>query len=155
MTVGATPSQTVGPFFSFGLTTREQSRLAGPDDPAAVSLGGRVLDGEQQPVPDAMAEIWHPHAGWGRSGTDAAGEYGFTVPAGAPFLAMLVFARGLMKPLLTRVYFPGDDRNAGDPLLSALPSDERGRLVAQRLGERALRFDIHLQGDRQTPFFVL
>ncbi len=45
--------------------------LAGPDEPAAIRLGGRVLDGEQQPVPDAMVEIWHPHAGWGRSGTDA------------------------------------------------------------------------------------
>jgi protocatechuate 3,4-dioxygenase alpha subunit len=57
----ATPSQTVGPFFHFGLTDRSSiGTLATPDvEGERIALGIRVLDGDGQPVPDALVEIWH------------------------------------------------------------------------------------------------
>jgi protocatechuate 3,4-dioxygenase, alpha subunit len=70
MSLGLTPSQTVGPFFSFGLTTEKSSvrGIAGPQAKGErVLLMCRVLDGEGAPVPDAMIEIWQ---------ADADGRYG-------------------------------------------------------------------------------
>ena len=66
-----------------------------------------------------------------------------------------MFARGLLKPLLTRMYLPDEEEaNAADPVLSALEPDERATLVA-RTADGGLTFDIRLQGERQTTFFVL
>ena len=68
---------------------------------------------------------------------------------------MLVFARGLLKPVLTRVYFPGEPANDQDPVLLGIPdADERSTLVAVADGD-VLRFDVRLQGERQTAFFSL
>jgi protocatechuate 3,4-dioxygenase alpha subunit len=168
-----TPSQTVGPFFSIGLLAAADSELVPRDSPDAIAIAGRVLDGEGEPVPDAMVEIWQadedgryrPDFGWGRSGTDAGGRYSFVtrkpgrVPAGdgvlqAPHVSMLVFARGLLKPVRTRMYFPDDAGNAEDRVLSLLPEQDRSRLVAQT-GNDGLEFDIQLQGDEQTTFFAV
>ena len=154
----ATPSQTVGPFFSFGLCLREQHDVVGPARSAAIRIGGLVLDGGDDPVNDAMVEIWDGSA-WGRCGTDAEGRYGFVAarPTGAvaPFLATLVFARGLLKPLLTRIYFPGESLNATDPLLMALTDEERRGLIGVAAGDGEIRFDIHLQGELQTTFLAV
>jgi protocatechuate 3,4-dioxygenase, alpha subunit len=155
---GATPSQTVGPFFSFGLCLREQLELVDPARADAIRIGGVVSNGDDDPVDDALVEIWDGSA-WGRCGTDAEGRYGFVAAkpegAGAPFLTALVFARGLLKPLLTRIYFPGEPRNDSDPLLAALTDDERRGLTGEPAGEGEIRFDIHLQGDRQTTFLAM
>jgi protocatechuate 3,4-dioxygenase, alpha subunit len=65
MSSGSTPSQTVGPFFSFALTTERSSvrRIAGPQAKGEkVLLMCRVLDGDGLPVPDAMLEIWQADA---------------------------------------------------------------------------------------------
>ena len=65
-----------------------------------------------------------------------------------------MFARGLLKQLLTRVYFPDEaDANAADPILELVPAADRELLIAKREGE-GLRFDIHLQGEDETPFFA-
>ena len=165
MSLTPTPSQTVGPFFSFGLCGRPCNEVAsaGP-----VRIEGRVLDGAGQPVPDALVELWQadasgayrPDFGWGRCGTDPEGRYEFTtvepgsVDGQAPHLELLVFARGLLKPLLTRMYFPDEPANAEDPVLSALPEEDRLGLVARAEGA-ALQFDLRLQGEGQTPFFAL
>ena len=163
---GATPSQTVGPFFSFGLCVRPHQELVDPGRADALRIAGRVLDGAGEPVIDAMVEIWQADAdgghrdgfGWGRSGTDADGRYAFVTikpgGEGAPFITVLVFARGLLKPLMTRIYFPDEPANASDPLLAAVTAAERAGLtaVAENGG---VRFDIHLQGERQTPFLAL
>ena len=157
----STPSQTVGPFFSLGLCERPQNELVA----GGTRIEGRVLDGAGEPVPDAMVEIWQADEtgayrgdfGWGRCGTDSEGRYSFTtvqpgpVDDQAPHLVVLVFARGLLKPLLTRMYFP---EHGDDPVLAALEDEERQTLVARPDGD-ALRFDIRLQGDRQTTFFAL
>jgi protocatechuate 3,4-dioxygenase, alpha subunit len=152
-----TPSQTVGPFFEFGLCHRVHNEIVAADAPDALRIEGRVLDGSGEPVPDAMVEIWPE---WGRCGTDAEGRYSFVTrkpPAAggqAPHLAVLVFARGLLKPVLTRLYFPDQPANAHDPVLLGISDGERATLVAHT-EEGILRFDVHLQGERQTAFFVL
>ena len=122
----ATPGQTVGPFFAFGLEYAGDSALVPADHPDAITLRGRVLDGAGEPVPDALVELWQAgpdgrvvqqagslrrdgetFTGWGRCGTDAAGRYAFTTLApGAPFFALTVFARGLLDRLVTRAYLP-------------------------------------------------
>jgi len=174
---GATPGQTVGPFFGFALPYLGGADLVAPGHPAAVRLRGRVLDGAGEPVPDALLELWQlgpggavvrcagslrrdgwTFTGWGRAATDNTGAYGFTtvVPGrhgdAAPFLALTVFARGLLDRLFTRCYLPGDERAlARDPLLSALPADRRDTLVATRTDD-GFAFDIRLQGERETVF---
>jgi len=159
----ATPSQTVGPFFSLGLCARDEHELVEPSTPGAVVVEGTVFDGAGEPVPDALLEIWlggEDAGGWGRCGTDPQGRYRFVTPlplphgGQAPHLSVLVFARGLLKPALTRIYVPDDAANAGDPLLASLTETERSRLVAEP-AEGGLRFDVHLQGERQTTFFAL
>ena len=104
--------------------------------------------------------------GFGRFGTDPDGTFSFvTVKPGpvpgldgatlqAPHIAVSVFARGLLKRLTTRIYFPDEaEANARDPALLAVEDPKlRETLVARDEGD-ALRFDIRLQGDRQTAFF--
>jgi len=104
--------------------------------------------------------------GFGRSGTESGGSFAFvTVKPGrvpwvdgrlqAPHLLVGVFARGLMKRVATRLYFPDEDlANAEDPVLLGLEPAERTTLVA-RAEDGALRFDVVLQGARQTTFFAV
>jgi len=166
---GPTPSQTVGPFFSIGLSDRRLDELVPPGTDGAVRVAGRVLDGAGDPVADAMVEFWQANAageygrdfGWGRSGSDDEGRFRFlTVKPGAvdgqaPHVVLLVFARGLLKPVLTRMYFPDEaEANAGDAVLATVPEEQRATLVAAADGD-GLRFDVRLQGDDQTAFFDL
>jgi protocatechuate 3,4-dioxygenase, alpha subunit len=152
-----TPSQTVGPYYSIGLCRDLGNEL----DPGGVELEGRLLDGQGEPVTDGLVELWDAAGGrWGRSGTDADGRFSFRLskpePDGdaAPYLYAYVFARGLLRHQLTRIYFPDETAaNAGDPVLSALTADDRATLVALEDGDD-LRFDIHMQGDRATVFFA-
>ena len=154
-----TPSQTVGPYYSIGLSRLPQNELADPDDPAAIHLAGRLYDGQGVGISDGMVEAWDP-AGkrWGRSGTDADGRFSFVItkpdalPGEAPRLDVFVFARGLLRHQLTRVYFPGEAANDTDPVLAGL-GEEGSTLVAEHEGG-ALRFDIRMQGDRATVFFA-
>jgi protocatechuate 3,4-dioxygenase alpha subunit len=168
MTHPLTPSQTVGPYFAIGLSRRPENELVALGSDGSFVVSGIVLDGDDMPVPDAMVEIWQADAsgsyvagfGWGRSGTDADGRYSFVtakpgqVEGQAPHVVMLVFMRGLLKPALTRVYFPDEAANASDPVLTSVPEEQRARLVATADGD-GLRFDVRMQGDEQTPFFTL
>lgn len=73
----------------------------------------------------------------------------------APHIDVLVFARGLVNHLLTRLYFPDEPQtNATDPVLMSVPADRRSTLIALDRGDH-LRFDIHLQGTGETVFFDL
>jgi protocatechuate 3,4-dioxygenase alpha subunit len=104
--------------------------------------------------------------GFGRCGTVEGGRFAFVtlkpgrVPwpeggAQAPHLLVGVFARGLLKRVATRMYFPDEDAaNAEDPVLLGLEPDARATLVA-RAEDGGLRFDIVLQGAGQTTFFAL
>jgi protocatechuate 3,4-dioxygenase, alpha subunit len=163
VSIEPTPSQTVGPYFSLGLLDRAANELV----PGGLRISGRVLDGAGDPVPDALVEIWQadeegryrPDFGWGRSGCDGEGRFSFVTPkpgsvdGQAPHLTVLVFARGLLKPVLTRMYFPDEGAaNTDDPVLAAL--DDGSSLVA-RPTDDGLEFDIRLQGEAETVFFAV
>jgi protocatechuate 3,4-dioxygenase alpha subunit len=177
-----TPSQTVGPFFHDALLGEDRSELVPPNHPRAVRIVGTVYDGAGQPVPDAMIEIWQANEsghyadpshgpetfpGFGRSGTDAKGRFSFvTVKPGSipgpdgspqsPHVMVSVFARGLLKRLVTRIYFPDEsEANARDPVLSSIEDREFRKTLVARDEGGVLRFDVHLQGDDQTAFFEL
>jgi protocatechuate 3,4-dioxygenase alpha subunit len=176
-----TPSQTAGPYLSIGLLRDlVTSQLVEPSDPRAIRISGLLLDGEGEPVPDGMIEVWQADSdgryparadaggfpGFGRSGTVPDGRFELvTVKPGsvpwpdggmqAPHLEIGVFARGLLKRLATRMYFPDEvEANASDPVLSRLDERQRETLIARVDGD-GLRFDIVLQGSGQTTFFVV
>ena len=164
-------SQTVGPFFNFGLTTNHALGIMAPDgaEGERITLIFRVIDGDGLPTPwDSMIELWqadsqgryqHPvdprsvtadknFCGFGRLETDANGVCVFeTVKPGrvpsddgsaqAPHINVTLFARGLGKPLRTRVYFAGDAANANDPILAMVPADRRETLLAKPVAGQA------------------
>lgn len=152
-----TPSQTVGPYYSIGLCRIPENELASRTEPGAVQLIGQLLDGQGAPISDGMIEIWDG-ARWGRSGTDSEGRFSFTVtkpeskPGETPRFDVYVFARGLLRHQLTRIYFP-DEPNETDPVYGKLPAPGRETLLAEQ-EDGALRFDIRMQGDRATIFFA-
>ncbi len=103
--------------------------------------------------------------GFGRSPTDDDGAFRFTTikpgsvpsPDGqtqAPHLAIVVFMRGLLRQLVTRVYFPGDPANATDLVLQLVPVERRATLIARPAADGTLEWDIHLQGADETVFFA-
>ncbi len=105
--------------------------------------------------------------GWGRSAGDyATGEWVFeTVRPGrvpfrngslmAPHITFWIVARGINIGLHTRMYFPDEEAaNAEDPVLASIEHKVRAStLIAEKTGKGAYRFEIRLQGDRETVFF--
>jgi protocatechuate 3,4-dioxygenase alpha subunit len=103
--------------------------------------------------------------GFGRCETDELGRYHFVTvkpgpvpaPGGgmqAPHIEVSVFARGLLKRLVTRMYFPGEERaNREDPVLALIEDPERRATLLAVDEDGGYRFDIHLQGERETAFF--
>ena len=104
--------------------------------------------------------------GFGRCLTDAKGGYRFTTikpgrvpgPGGAPqapHIVVTVFMRGLLKHLITRVYFPDEAANAEDPVLKLVPAERRATLIARRSprDKAALEWNVILQGQDETVFF--
>ena len=198
-----TPSQTVGPFFAYGLAPNGRCQwdpngsyswketvgdnLITPDTSGQkIRIEGRITDGDGAPINDAMLEIWqadaqgryaHPRddrarpnakfKGFGRSAADKDGNYSFdTVKPGAvagpggqpqaPHIVFCIFSRGMLRQIYTRLYFSDEAANAGDPILTLVPADRRGTLVAHKSmrGELPIyRFDIRVQGENETVFF--
>jgi protocatechuate 3,4-dioxygenase alpha subunit len=173
----ATTSQTVGPFFSLGMAWLVRNELA-PEGLGGerVAAFGRVIDGDSRGVPDAFLELWQADAqgrygeargfsGFGRVATDVDGRFSFTtikpgpVPAPdgtpqAPHIAVSLFARGLMRRLVTRLYFPGEPRNADDFVLRRIDPARRDTLIATPgTVAGSLEWNVVLQGDRETVFF--
>ena len=161
-----TPSQTVGPFFGVGLPFERGEQLAPPGAAGVMRIEGQVLDGKGEPVPDALLEIWQPATGFGRARTDSEGAFSFTtvkpgpVPAPdggmqAPHFNVTVFARGLLRHLVTRMYFPDEtEANGADPVLILVEPARRETLIAKNCGG-VLHFDVRLQGERETVFFAI
>lgn len=174
----ATPGQTVGPFFGYALPFGAGNELVPPTHPRAARLHGTVRDGAGQPVPDALLELWQPDeqgrvvqqqgslrrdgwtfTGFGRCATDDNGSFVFstlrpgpTGPGRPAFFLVALFARGLPNRLFTRAYLPEDaDALAADPLLASLAPEDRATLMA-RSDDVGYRFDVVLQGERETVF---
>jgi protocatechuate 3,4-dioxygenase alpha subunit len=186
MSLQATTWQTVGPYFRIGLEYLDTFDLA-PAGTAGerIAVEGSVLDGEGNPVPDAVIEIWQANSngeyacaagaavdapsaaftGFGRIPTDNEGKFRFTTirpgqvpgPGGvmqAPHLAVRVMMRGLLKSLVTRMYFPSE-AIASDPILQLVPEQRRETLIAtlDASRESTLLWNIELQGANETVFF--
>jgi protocatechuate 3,4-dioxygenase alpha subunit len=167
----ATASQTVGPFFHLA-GNMDLACVAAPDVAGErVRLALRVVDGDGVPVPDALIELWQANpageygdpafGGFGRLNSDQNGTSVFetvrpgSVAGQAPHINVIVFARGLLKHLYTRVYFAGDPANEDDAVLTMIPAERRGTLMAQAAAPDAWNFEIRLCGDGETVFFDL
>lgn len=169
---------------SLGGTDIVTANLVTPDVSGQhIRIEGRVLDGDRAPVPDALIEIWQADAqgrypcagerantafkGIGRCPTDDEGRYGFdTIKPGAvpgpngamqaPHVVVNLFARGVLRQMVTRIYFEDEPENASDPVLAMVPKDRRATLVARRSERGGLpvyTFVFRLQGDDETVFF--
>ena len=71
---------------------------------------------------------------------------------------VILTMRGMLLHTFTRIYFEDEAQaNQQDPVLAAVPADRRGTLIARREPNTAnvYRFDIHMQGDKETVFFDL
>lgn len=193
MAYGETPSQTVGPYFAYGLTAGQYAydftdiadpTVAGPDAAGEhIRITGTVFDAEGNRVNDAMIEIWQADAdgnytenpvdvastgfrGLGRcgTGTDAKNRFwfdtvkpGVVADAGAPFVNVILFMRGMLVHAFTRFYFDDEaELNAKDAVLQSVPENRRGTLIAKRVETPTgieYQIDIHMQGDAETVFF--
>ena len=199
MSLQATTSQTVGPFFQIGLARFYVDDLTGPGVSGdVIEIEGRVFDGDGQPVPDGVIEIWqadaqgkyaHPESseelkniqknnvrtkgraqaqgafwGFGRVQTQVDGSFRFKtikpgrVPAPdgtlqAPHIAVSVFMRGLLRRLVTRIYFPDEPGNAEDFALKLVEAGRRHTLIAKKLRKGRLEWNVVLQGMDETVFF--
>ncbi len=178
-----TSSQTVGPYFRIGMQYMlDRCDAVGAVTAGSIEIHGRVLDSDGVGVSDAMLEFWTPGvaetlpssapdreglpAGFCRVGTDKGGNFTAkvtrpaAVPMGdgrmqAPHMLVLVFMRGLLRNLLSRVYFVDEPGNTADPVLEGIPAERRGTLVAQIEDREAgsYRWNVVLQGQDETVFF--
>ena len=169
MAIVGTPSQTAGPLWGFALMFEGCEHAVDPSDPAAIRIEGKIVDGAGEPFgyPDSFLEVWQGEQ-FARARTDEQGRYSVTVakpdavalPDGrmqAPHLNVSIFGRGLLKQAQTRIYFPDEAAaNEDDPVLELVDAERRPSLIA-RAENGALRFDVRLQGDRETEtvFFNL
>lgn len=190
---GQTPSQTVGPYFAYGLTAAQYGYDYDQPFDADVALDGasgerirlegRVIDGDGNPINDALVEICQVDGegrypanveeakaigfrGFGRAGTGTDAQMRFVfntvkparrTPGEAPHIDLIVLMRGMLLHAFSRIYF-GDEAaaNAGDIVLQSVPEKRRQTLLAQRTqetGRVCYRFDIHMQGPKETVFF--
>ncbi|ACR31593.1 protocatechuate 3,4-dioxygenase subunit alpha [Burkholderia glumae] len=194
-TLKQTPSQTVGPYFAYGLCPQQYNfdmkslfspEIAAPHTPGQpILLIGQVFDGDGQPILDAVLEFTQVDAagrfpasraqiaesgftGFARVGTGTDPQHRFIVrtvkpaatDAGAPHVDVTVMMRGVLTHAFTRLYFEDEtEANAADAVLASVPAARRGTLMARReAGENGVvvyRFDIRMQGDRETVFFDL
>ena len=123
-------------------------------------------DGRYHHPDDARHGSADPHFwGYGRVDTDDAGRYRFeTVKPGAvpgpgginqaPHILVNLYAPGIVKRWITRMYFDGDPANETDPVLQLVPASRRHTLLAKPESGK-YRFDIVLQGEGETVFFDL
>ena len=150
-----------------------------------IVLRGVVRDGAGEPVPDAIIETWQADSrgrypvssddpsehvpafqGFARVATDERGHFAIrTIKPGpvpgpgktlqSPHLTVAIFMRGLLRHLMTRVYFSDDAATAADPILGLVDSARRRTLIAQAdpKSPDAFEWDVHLQGPSETVFF--
>ena len=168
MTKPQTPSQTIGPYFAYGLTAEQYGypftqviTAKNANKTNKIVIEGQVFDGKGVAIPDVMIELWHPDIGLLRLGTgsnpDSIFRFETSKPAAkkgqAPHFAVAIFMRGLLSHVFTRLYF-GDEvvANAQDEVLAQIPSELRATIIAQAAQGNIYRFNIHMQGEHETVF---
>jgi protocatechuate 3,4-dioxygenase, alpha subunit len=170
---GRTPSQTIGPFYHFGMRWPDGGTVSFSEKGKAIVLAGRITDGAGDPVGDALVETWQDNSagtppapasgtanpsGFGRVETQKDGTFRIetTMPGGTrPSIDVVIFARGLLKALRTRVYLAPEAAARGDPMLASIAGSPRVKtLIGTPHGEHEYRWDIRLQGEGETIFFA-
>ena len=162
-------SQTVGPYFRIGLE-HMIAHAPAVELASAITIHGRVLDRDGAPVPDAMLEFWCPECepkqkdspqGFRRVATDPDGAFAVTMARPvrreerqAPPWLVVIFARGLLRHLISRVYLEDETANAADLVLSSVPVERRNALIARSDGSDSYRWNVILQGSDETVFFA-
>ena len=136
-----------------------------PVNDAAVEIWQANSQGRYASPEDRQDKPLEPaFRGYGRSLTDEQGGFRFsTVKPGrvpgpgnslqAPHLNVVIFMRGLLKQLMTRMYFPDDVANAADPVLALVPVERRSTLIARKTADGTLEWNVILQGADETVFF--
>lgn len=176
MSLQQTTSQTFGPYFAIGL---KPIAIAVPAGAKKIVIRGRMIDGDGKPVSDAAVETWQADASGqypaqdpaakssgplGRAPTDPDGRFEIVTfkpgrvaaPGGglqAPHIAVSIGMRGLLKHLVTRIYFPDEASNAEDAVLALVPAERRATLIAEATAPGELEWNVVLQGDGETVFF--
>ena len=172
-----TPSQTVGPYFAYGLTSEQylydfkqlvgNQMVSSIENEEAITIMGRVFDGNGDVIPDAMIEIWQNDGEnqlFGRfgTGTDPQNRFIFStikpksVDGQAPYLSVIIFMRGQMIHSYTRIYFSDEAQlNATDEVLNAVPDERKNTLIAEKKGINIFEFNINMQGEKETIFFEI
>ena len=136
-----------------------------PVNDAAVEIWQANSQGKYASPEDDQDKPLEPgFRGYGRSLTDDSGQFRFrTIKPGpvpgpdgklqAPHLSVTVFMRGLLKQLVTRLYFPDEPANADDPVLRLVPAERRATLIARKRSDGTLEWNLVLQGKNETVFF--
>lgn len=165
MSVIITPAHTCGPLFGFALLPAGIDHAVPATDPNAIVIEGQVLDFQGQHLNfDAFLEFWtHDQACRART---IQGRFRAVLarPAPqplegvgtlAPHIHVAVFARGMTRHLVTRLYLPEDRAaHAADPVLQQVDPARRPTLIAHSTDQaHTYRFDIRLQGANETVFF--
>lgn len=177
-----TPSQTVGPYFAYGLTPEQYlydfkqlvgNQMVSPiEHSEAITIIGKVFDGNGDVIPDAMIEIWQNDGEnqlFGRfgTGTDAQNRFIFStikpkpVAGQAPYLSVIVFMRGQLIHSYTRIYFSDEAQlNSTDDVLNTVPAERKSTLIAEKKGNNngsssRYEFNINMQGENETVFFEI
>jgi protocatechuate 3,4-dioxygenase alpha subunit len=170
---GRTPSQTVGPFFHEALRWKDGGKVAFVESGKRIVIIGTMTDGGGNPVGDAMVETWqrspqgttpaaaqgdsNPH-GFGRVETAPDGTFRIetSMPGGAAAacIDVAIFARGLLKPLRTRVYLAPEDVVRADPSLKEIAASPRLKTLVASGSGAEYRWDVRLQGEGETVFFA-
>jgi protocatechuate 3,4-dioxygenase, alpha subunit len=104
--------------------------------------------------------------GWGRIPTDASGAFRFTTikpgavrgPGGtmqAPHIIVAIGMRGLLKHLVTRIYFSGEPANDTDAILKLVDGQRRSTLIASQVSGQpgVFEWNVVCQGENETVFF--
>ncbi|HKO76266.1 MAG TPA: protocatechuate 3,4-dioxygenase subunit alpha [Flavobacterium sp.] len=171
-----TPSQTVGPYFAYGLTPEQYlydfkslvgNRIINSDENAdLITIRGKIFDGEGNSIPDAMIELWQNDGQqkfFGRfgTGTDVENHFVFetikpkSVNNQAPYVTLIIFMRGQLIHSYTRVYFSDEDElNSGDCTLNGVPFERRNTIIAEKKAG-FYEFNIYMQGQNETVFFTV
>jgi protocatechuate 3,4-dioxygenase, alpha subunit len=167
-----TPSQTVGPYFAYSLTPEQyqynfkqmidNQMVDYISEPDTITIIGKVFDGENVVIPDAIIEIWDAkNQLFGRFGTGTDPEKRFifqtikptSIDRQAPHLSVIIFMRGQLIHSYTRIYFSDEDvLNEQDETLNSVPADRKHTLIAQK-NDNVYTFNINMQGENETVFF--
>lgn len=176
-TIKQTPSQTIGPYFAYGITPEQYNfdhkqvvkNVLYPNNTQdeRITIIGQIFDGEGQAVNDALIELRQDNSpeGFARMGTGTKADNSFVfstikpkVKEGtAPHINIIVLMRGLLNHVFTRLYFSDEtDSNANDTILNKVPKERQQTLIAKREiinGVKTYKFNVYMQGENETVFF--